>query len=163
MVMQKINPFLWFNDNAEEAVNFYASVFPDAKIGKVLRYPKETPGLGGKVLTIEFELFGQKFVALNGGPKFKFNESVSFVINCKSQEEVDHYWNRLTDGGEESQCSWLKDRYGLSWQVVPNRLIELLNDKDPAKSSRVMQAMMQMKKIDIATLEEAYAEAAPTV
>ena len=154
--MQKITPFLWFNDNAEEAVNFYASVFPDAKINKTLRYPEGTPELAGKVLTIDFQLLGQNFVALNGGTKFQFNESISFVVHCKSQEEVDYYWDKLTDGGEESRCGWLKDRFGLSWQVVPTKLLQLINDKDPAKSNRVMQAMMQMTKINLATIEEAY-------
>jgi len=154
--MQKITPFLWFNNNAEEAVNYYTSVFPDAKIKNVLRYPAGTPELAGTVLTIDFQLFGQNFVALNGGPKFQFNEAFSFVVHCSSQQEVDYYWNKLSDGGEESRCGWLKDRFGLSWQVVPTRLLELLHDPTPEKSNNVMQAMMQMGKIDVKAIEDAY-------
>src|SRR5881397_2580276 len=158
--MQKITPFLWFDDQAEEAVKFYTSVFKNSKIGRILRYSEEAAKASGQppgsVLTIEFEIEGQKFVALNGGPQFKFNKSISFVVICETQEEVDYFWEKLTaDGGQESQCGWLKDKYGLSWQVVPSRAIELLKDQDAAKSQRVMQAIMPMKKIDIATLEKA--------
>jgi predicted 3-demethylubiquinone-9 3-methyltransferase (glyoxalase superfamily) len=153
--MQKITPFLWFNNNAEEAVQFYTSVFKEAKVGKVVRYGDAVPDLKGQVLTASLELAGQQFTLLNGGPKFKFTEAVSFVVHCESQEEVDYYWEKLSEGGEESMCGWLKDRFGLSWQIVPNRLVTLLSDKDAAKASRVMQAMLQMRKIDIALLEEA--------
>jgi predicted 3-demethylubiquinone-9 3-methyltransferase (glyoxalase superfamily) len=160
--MQKITPFLWFDDQAEEAVNFYTSLFKNAKIDRIFRYTEEAAektGLPvGSVLTIEFEIEGQKFVALNGGALFKFNESVSFVINCETQEEVDYFWGKLTaDGGEESACGWLKDKFGLSWQVTPTVLIDMLHDNDQEKSGRVMQAMLQMKKIEIKALKDAYA------
>jgi predicted 3-demethylubiquinone-9 3-methyltransferase (glyoxalase superfamily) len=160
--MQKITPFLWFDDQAEEAANFYTSLFKNSKIGRIFRNTEEvaekTGGPVGSVLTIEFEIEGQKFVALNGGPLFKFNESVSFVINCETQEEVDYFWEKLTaDGGEESACGWLKDKFGLSWQVTPTVLIDMLHDSDREKSGRVMQAMLQMKKIDIKALKDAYA------
>ena len=160
--MQKITPFLWFDHQAEEAAKFYTSVFKNSKIGRILRYDenaaKAAGGPLGSVLTIEFELEGQKFVALNGGPQFKFNESISFVVNCETQEEVDYFWEKLTvDGGEESQCGWLKDRFGVSWQVTPTVLIEMLHDKNPEKAERVMKAMLQMQKIDIAKLKAAYA------
>jgi len=154
--MQKITPFLWFNENAEEAVAFYSSVFNDVKVLKTVRYPDAVPGLGGKVLTIEFELFGHRYVALNGGPKFSFTEAISFVVSCDSQEEVNYYWEKLTDGGEESKCGWLKDRFGLSWQVVPTVLPKLLAGKDAESSNRVMQAMFKMRKLEIAPLQEAY-------
>ncbi len=159
--MQKITPFLWFDDQAEEAVNFYTSIFENSKIGRTFRNPQEaaekTGRPAGSVLTIEFEIKGQKFVALNGGPLFKFNESVSFVINCETQEEVDYFWEKLiAGGGEESACGWLKDKFGLSWQVTPTILIEMLHDNDQEKSGRVMQAMLEMKKIDIKTLKDAY-------
>ena len=158
--MQKITPFLWFDDQAEEAVNFYTSIFKDSKIGRIFRYTEEaaekTGCPVGSVLTIEFEIQGQKFVALNGGPMFKFNESVSFVVNCETQEEVDYFWGKLSsDGGEESACGWLRDKFGLSWQIVPTVLIDMLHDDDHEKSGRVMQAMLQMKKIDIKTLKDA--------
>ncbi len=154
---QKITPFLWFDNQAEEAANFYVSVFKNSKVLSVVRYGDAGPGPKGSVMTAEFELDGQKFVALNGGPLFKFTEAISFVVNCESQEEVDYFWEQLTtEGGQEGQCGWLKDRYGLSWQIVPARSIELLKDKDPAKSQRVMQAVLQMKKIDIRKLEQAY-------
>src|SRR4051812_18634781 len=158
--MQKIVPFLWFDHNAEEAMNFYISVFKDSKVGKVSRYPKGAPGnMAGQVMTAQFEINGQEFLALNGGPMFKFTEAVSFVISCENQEEVDYYWNKLTaDGGEESMCGWLKDKFGLSWQVTPRILIQLLNHKDKEKAGRVMKAMMTMKKIDIAKLQEAAGE-----
>ncbi len=163
--MQKITPFLWFDDQAEQAVKFYASIFKNSKVGKILRYGEETAKVSqsgrpvGSVLTIEFEIEGQKFTALNGGPAFKFNESISFVVNCDTQKEVDYFWEKLTaDGGQESQCGWLKDKFGVSWQVVPRALIEMLQDKDSKKSERVMKAMLQMQKIDIKTLKAAYAE-----
>ena len=159
--MQKITPFLWFDDQAEEAVNFYTSLFKNSKIGRIFRNPQEAAEKTGRpvgsVLTIEFEIEGQKFVALNGGPLFKFNESVSFVINCETQEEVDYFWEKLTaDGGEESQCGWLKDKFGLSWQVTPTVLIDMLHDQDPEKAERVMKAMLQMQKIEIPKLKAAY-------
>ena len=159
--MQKITPFLWFDDQAEEAVNFYMSVFKNSKIGRIFRYTEEAAEKTGRpvgsVLTIEFEIEGQKFVALNGGPLFEFNESISFVINCETQEEVDYFWEKLTaDGGEESQCGWLKDKFGLSWQVTPTVLIDMLHDKDPEKAERVMNAMLQMQKIEIPKLNAAY-------
>jgi predicted 3-demethylubiquinone-9 3-methyltransferase (glyoxalase superfamily) len=158
--MQRITPFLWFDHEAEQAVRFYTSTFKNSKTGRILRYDKEAANASGRppgsVLTIEFEIEGQKFVALNGGPLFKFNESVSFVVNCETQEEVDYFWEKLTaDGGEKSQCGWLKDKFGVSWQVTPAVLIELLHDKDSAKAERVMKAMLQMKKIDINKLKEA--------
>lgn len=159
--MQKITPFLWFDDQAEDAVKFYTSIFKDSKIGRIFRYTEEAAEKTGRpvgsVLTIEFEIEGQKFVALNGGPLFEFNESISFVVNCETQEEVDYFWRKLTaGGGEESACGWLKDRFGLSWQIVPTVLIDMLHVEDQEKSGRVMHAMLQMKKIDIKTLKEAY-------
>jgi predicted 3-demethylubiquinone-9 3-methyltransferase (glyoxalase superfamily) len=160
--MQKITPFLWFDHQAEEAAKFYTSVFKNSKVGRILRYDEATAkaagGPVGSVLTIEFEIEGQKFTALNGGPQFKFNESVSFVVYCQTQAEVDYFWQKLTaDGGQESECGWLRDKFGLSWQVTPTVLIEMLHDKDPKKSERVMNAMMQMQKIDIGKLKAAYA------
>ena len=154
--MQKITPFLWFDTQAEEAANFYVSVFKNSKVLTVARYGETGPGPKGSVMTVEFELDGERFVGLNGGPNFKFTEAVSFVVNCASQEEVDHYWEKLTAGGKELQCGWLKDKYGLSWQIVPTVAIEYLKDKDPEKSQRVMAAIMKMIKIDIATLRQAY-------
>jgi predicted 3-demethylubiquinone-9 3-methyltransferase (glyoxalase superfamily) len=161
--MQKITPFLWFDDQAEEAVKFYTSLFKNSKIGRIFRNPEEaaekTGRPAGSVLTIEFEIEGQKFVALSGGPLFKFNESVSFVINCETQEEVDYFWGKLiADGGEESACGWLKDKFGLSWQITPTVLIDMLHDNDQEKSGRVMQAMLQMQKIEIPKLKAAYGE-----
>lgn len=158
--MQKITPFLWYDDNAEEAVNFYMSVFKNSKRGDLARYDDAGAKAAGRpkesVMVVEFQLEGQDFVALNGGPHFKFTEAVSFVVNCDSQEEVDYFWDKLTaDGGAESQCGWLKDKFGLSWQICPTILTDLLKDKDGAKSKRVMQAMLQMKKIDIKTLQQA--------
>lgn len=154
--MQKISPFLWFDNNAEEAVNLYTSLFSDSKITAVARNPKGAPGPEGAVLTIGFELFGQKFTALNGGPIFKFNEAVSFVVNCETQEEVDKYWDALiANGGSPSQCGWLKDKFGLSWQIVPTILPQLLTSGDAKKSGRVMQALMKMAKLDIAALKQA--------
>src|SRR5437763_5858748 len=159
--MQKITPFLWFDDQAEEAAKFYTSIFKNSKIGRILRYSEEvakaTGQPAGSVLTIEFEIEGQKFVALNGGPLFRFNESISFVVNCETQEEVDYFWEKLTaDGGEESACGWLKDKFGLSWQITPTVLIDMLHDADEEKSGRVMQAMLQMQKIEIPKLKAAY-------
>lgn len=155
--MQKITPFLWFDNNAEEAATFYTSVFKNSKILNIARYSKEGPGPAGAVMTVSFQIEGQEFVALNGGPVFQFNESISFVINCDNQQEVDDYWSKLTaGGGKESQCGWLKDKFGVSWQVVPKRLEELMTDKNPQKVQKVMAAMMKMKKMDIAKLEEAY-------
>ncbi len=155
--MQKITPFLWFDNQAEEAANFYVSAFKNSKVLSVVRYGETGPGPKGTVMTVEFELEGQKFVGLNGGPHFKFTEAVSFVINCETQEEVDYFWEKLTaEGGAESQCGWLKDRYGLSWQVVPTAVIEMLKDKDPERSQRAMKAVLQMKKIDIGQAKQAY-------
>ncbi len=157
--IQKITPFLWFDDQAEEAVKFYTSVFKHSKIHKITRYDEEAAEATGKpkgsVMTVEFELEGEEFVALNGGPQFRFTEAVSFVVNCDSQKEVDYYWEKLTETGDAAaqQCGWLKDKYGLSWQVVPRVLIELLHD--PAKLRGVMKAMLQMKKLDIETLKKA--------
>lgn len=157
---QKITPFLWFDQNAEEAANFYTSIFKNSKILGVTRYGDAGPGPKGSVMTVAFELEGQQFTALNGGPHFKFTEAISLVVHCETQKEVDEYWNKLTvGGGQESQCGWLKDKYGLSWQIVPDALMRLLQDSDPEKSKRVMEAMLQMKKIDIAGLESAYAHA----
>jgi len=156
--MQKITPFLWFDNQAEEAMRFYTSVFKNSKAGKVTYYGDGAPMPKGTVMTASFELEGTEFTALNGGPIFKFTEAVSFWIACKTQEEVDYYWEKLiAGGGEPSQCGWLKDKFGLSWQVVPTVLIELLNDRDRAKANRVMQAMLTMKKIDIKKLQEAAA------
>ena len=156
--MQKITPFLWFDNQAEEAMRFYTSVFKNSKAGKVTYYGDGAPMPKGTVMTASFELEGTEFTALNGGPIFKFTEAVSFWIACKNQEEVDYYWEKLiAGGGEPSQCGWLKDKFGLSWQVVPTVLIELLNDRDRAKANRVMQAMLTMKKIDIKKLQEAAA------
>jgi predicted 3-demethylubiquinone-9 3-methyltransferase (glyoxalase superfamily) len=153
--MQKIHPFLWFDNQAEEAMNFYVSIFKNSKIGKVVRYGDAGPGPKGSVMTATFELEGQQFTALNGGPHFKFTEAISFVVDCKSQEEVDELWEKLSAGGEPGHCAWLKDKFGLSWQIVPSVLVELLSNPDPAKSKRVMEAMLKMNKIDIAKLKQA--------
>lgn len=154
--MQKISPCLWFDGNAEEAANFYVSVFPNSKIDTTMRTGDAGPGPKGSVLMVAFTLDGQSFQALNGGPRYKFNEAISMSVDCKDQAEVDRYWNALTrDGGQPVQCGWLKDKYGLSWQIVPRRLIELLNDSAAARSARVMRAMMQMVKIDVAEIERA--------
>jgi predicted 3-demethylubiquinone-9 3-methyltransferase (glyoxalase superfamily) len=159
-IAQKITPFLWFDNQAEEAVNFYTSIFENSKIGSAARYDEEGSKAAGRpkgsVMTVAFQLAGQDFVALNGGPVFKFTEAVSFVVNCETQKEVDHFWEKLSAGGEEVQCGWLKDKFGLSWQVVPTVLSEMLQDKDPQKAKRVMAAMLKMKKIDIAELRRAY-------
>jgi predicted 3-demethylubiquinone-9 3-methyltransferase (glyoxalase superfamily) len=157
--MQKITPFLWFDNNAEEAMKFYTSVFKNSKIGKVTLYPEGSPGPAGTVMVGSFQIEGQGFIALNGGPVFKFTEAISFVVNCESQEEVDHYWTKLTaGGGKEVECGWLKDKFGMSWQIVPTILSKLMEDKDREKSKRVMQAMLKMKKIDIEGLKRAYEE-----
>jgi predicted 3-demethylubiquinone-9 3-methyltransferase (glyoxalase superfamily) len=154
--MQKITPFLWFDDKAEEAMNFYVSIFRNSKVLTVTRYGEAGPGPKGTVMTAVFQLDGQEFVALNAGPRFKFTEAISFVVNCETQEEVDEFWEKLSEGGEKSRCGWLKDKYGLSWQVVPTVLGELFQSKDAEKSERVMKAMLQMDKIDIKTLKQAY-------
>lgn len=162
--MQKISPCLWFDDKAEEAAKFYTSIFKDSKIGDVTRYGKEGYEIHGReegtVMTVEFEIEGQKFLALNGGPIFKFNEAISFQVYCETQEEVDYYWEKLSEDGDEKaqQCGWLKDKYGVSWQIVPIILIKMLKDKDSEKSQRVMKAMLQMHKLDISTLMKAYEE-----
>jgi predicted 3-demethylubiquinone-9 3-methyltransferase (glyoxalase superfamily) len=154
-ISQKITPFLWFDHEAEEAANFYVSVFENSRIQIARRYGKGGPGPEGTVMTISFQLAGQQFTALNGGPHFRFNEAVSFVVSCADQKEVDYFWDKLSEGGKESQCGWLKDRYGLSWQIVPVNLPDLLKGDDPESSGRVMKALMQMKKLDIAVLESA--------
>ena len=154
--MRPISPFLWFDTQAEDAAKHYVSIFSNSKILKVSRYGDAGPGPKGSVLTVTFDLDGQRFTALNGGPRFKFTEAISFVIDCKTQEEVDHFWSKLSAGGEESQCGWLKDKFGLSWQVIPTVLGELITDPDPAKSKRAMEAMLKMKKIDIAALRKAH-------
>src|SRR5439155_7180145 len=154
--MQKIVTFLWFNDQAEEAMNHYISIFPDSKVLSVSRYGDAGPGPKGQVMVANFQLVGQEFMALNGGPQFKFTEAISLFVNCETQQEVDQLWAKLTAGGEESQCGWLKDKYGLSWQIVPTALGEMMADKDPEKSGRVMQAMLQMGKLDLAALRRAY-------
>jgi predicted 3-demethylubiquinone-9 3-methyltransferase (glyoxalase superfamily) len=160
-VTQRIGVCLWFDDDAEEAVKFYTSIFKNARTGDVLRYDEESAKASGRpvgsVLTVEFELDGQQFLALNGGPEFKFTEAMSLIVNCDTQEEVDHYWSRLSAGGEKVQCGWLKDRFGVAWQITPVVLTKMLKDKDPARAKRVMAAMLKMKKIDIAGLKKAYA------
>lgn len=157
--MRKIHPMLWFDTQAEEAANLYVSIFKNSRITSIARYPDGGPTPKGRVMTVGFELDGQQFTALNAGPHFKFNEAVSFVVDCKSQEEVDYYWTKLTEGGgQPSQCGWLKDKFGLSWQITPSVLIELVSGPDPAQAGRVMAAMMQMTKIDIAKLKEAAKE-----
>ncbi len=156
MAGQKITPFLWFDNQAEAAAQFYVSVFKNSKILKVSRYGDAGPGPKGSVMVVNFQLAGQEFTALNGGPLFKFSEAFSFVVNCESQKELDEYWSKLTSGGgQESQCGWLKDKFGFSWQIVPTALGKLMSDTDPKKANRVMQALLQMKKIDIAVLEGA--------
>jgi predicted 3-demethylubiquinone-9 3-methyltransferase (glyoxalase superfamily) len=158
--MPKITPFLWFDNQAEEAANFYASIFKDSRIGRIARYGEEaaqkTGRPPGSVMTVEFQLEGQEFVGLNGGPMFKFTEAVSFVVNCETQEEVDYFWEKLSEGGEKSRCGWLTDKFGLSWQVVPTVLIQMMHDMEAGKSQRVMEALLQMDKIDINRLREAY-------
>ena len=153
--MPKITPFLWFDNDAEEAVNFYTSVFKKSRIGTIARYGKAGPGPEGSVMTASFTIDGQEFTALNAGPRFKFTEAISFVIHCENQSEVDYYWERLSEGGEKSMCGWLKDKFGLSWQVVPTALFRLMKDADPDKKNRVMAALMKMDKLDIKGLENA--------
>lgn len=154
---RKITPFLWFNNNAEEAVTFYTSIFKDSSVGSITRNGGEGPGPKGTAMVVSFRLYEQEFIALNGGPQFTFTEAVSFVVNCETQDEVDEFWTKLSEGGTTSQCGWLKDKFGLSWQIVPTVLSKLMSSKDAARSKRVMQAMMQMTKMDIAKLEQAYA------
>ena len=154
--MQKITPFLWFDHQAEEAANFYTSIFKNSKILNISRYGEGGPGPEGTVMTVTFQLNGQEFTALNGGPIFKFTEAISFFVHCETQEEVDELWKKLTDGGEEEQCGWLKDKYGVSWQIIPTALMEMLQDKDPEKSKRVTKAMLQMRRINIKALRQAY-------
>lgn len=165
--MQKITPFLWFHTEAEQAVKFYGSIFKRFKILKTTRYPEAAANASGQpegsVMTIEFELEGQQFVALNGGPHFKFTEAVSFVVNCKNQAELDRYWNRLCAGGQPNDCGWLKDKYGVSWQIVPAKIEQWLASKDPAKTQRVMEAVLKMRKLDIKTLQRAFSSKAPDV
>jgi len=154
--MQKITPFLWFDDKAEEAMNFYVSIFKNSKVGRVTRYGEAGPGPKGTVMSATFQLEGQEFFALNGGPLFSFTPAISFFVNCETQQEVDELWKRLSAGGKEERCGWLKDKYGLSWQIVPSILGQLLHDKDATKAQRVMQVMLQMNKIDIEGLKQAY-------
>jgi predicted 3-demethylubiquinone-9 3-methyltransferase (glyoxalase superfamily) len=154
--MQKITPFLWFDGQAEEAMNFYVSIFKNSKVGKVTRYGDAGPGPKGTVMSATFQLEGQEFYALNGGPQFKFSPAISFFVNCETQQEVDELWEKLSAGGEKSRCGWLKDKYGLSWQIIPSALGKLLQDPDPEKANRVMQAMLQMDKIDIKRLQQAH-------
>jgi len=154
--MQKITPFLWFDGQAEEAMNFYISIFKNSKVGSVTRCGEGGPGPKGSVMSVTFQLDGQEFSALNGGPHFKFTEAISFFVNCETQQEVDELWAKLSEGGQKSRCGWLKDKFGLSWQVIPSVLGKMLHDKDPEKAKRVMQAMLQMDKIDIKSLQQAY-------
>jgi predicted 3-demethylubiquinone-9 3-methyltransferase (glyoxalase superfamily) len=154
--MQKITPFLWFDGNAEEAMNFYTSIFKNSKVINVSQYGDGAPLPKGTVMSATFQLEGQEFMALNGGPMFKFTEAISFFVKCKTQEEVDEFWDKLSAGGQKSRCGWLKDKYGVSWQIIPDALGEMLGDKDPGKSKRVMMAMLQMSKINIALLRKAY-------
>ena len=154
--MPTISPFLWFDHHAEQAANFYVSIFKNSRVMTVTRYGEAGPGPQGSVMTVAFELDGQPFVALNGGPQFRFSEAISFSVDCETQQEVDEYWRKLSAGGEEGPCGWLKDQFGLSWQVNPSILGKMLNDPDPLKARRAMEAMLQMKKIDIAGLQRAY-------
>jgi predicted 3-demethylubiquinone-9 3-methyltransferase (glyoxalase superfamily) len=154
--MQKIHPYLWFDNQAEEAANFYTSIFKNSKITDVQRYPEAVPDHAGKVMIVNFVLDGVAFTALNGGPQFTFTEAISLYVDCESQEEVDELWGRLTEGGEESRCGWLKDRYGVSWQIIPRTLLELMTDPDPVKANRVAEAMLTMQKIDVQRLRDAY-------
>jgi len=156
--MQKITPFLWFDNNAEEAINFYLSIFKNSRIVNMTRYGEAGPGPKGTVMTATFQLDGQEFVALNGGPQFTFSPAISFFVKCETQREIDELWEKLSAGGEKNRCGWLRDKYGLSWQIVPPVLIEMLSDRDPEKSQRVMKAMLQMDKMDIGTLKQAYAQ-----
>jgi predicted 3-demethylubiquinone-9 3-methyltransferase (glyoxalase superfamily) len=155
-VMQKITPFLWFDDKAEEAMNFYVSIFKNSKRGRISRYGEAGPGPKGAVMVVTFQLDGQEFMALNGGPHFKFTEAISLLVDCQTQDEVDAMWEKLSEGGEKGQCGWLKDKYGLSWQIVPTVVGEMMSDPDAEKSKRVMNAMLQMTKLDIKGLKQAY-------
>jgi predicted 3-demethylubiquinone-9 3-methyltransferase (glyoxalase superfamily) len=157
--MQKITPFLWFNDQAEEAMNFYVSIFKNSKVGAVTRYGEAGPGPKGSVMTGSFQLEGQEFMALNGGPHFSFTPAISLFVNCETQAEVDELWEKLSAGGKKDRCGWLTDKYGLSWQIIPSTLGKLLHDKNPAKAKSVMNAMLQMTKIELARLQQAYDEA----
>jgi len=152
----KITPFLWFDTQAEEAAKFYTSIFKNSKIGAVSRYGEGTPGPKGSIMTVSFKIEGQEFIALNGGPTYKFTPAISFVVNCASQKEVDYYWAKLTAGGKPVQCGWLEDKFGVSWQIVPTVVFKMLTDKNPARSNRVMQAVLKMIKLDIKKLQEAY-------
>jgi predicted 3-demethylubiquinone-9 3-methyltransferase (glyoxalase superfamily) len=154
--MQRITPFLWFDGKAEEAMKFYTSIFKNSRVGTVTRYGKDGPGPNGSVMTATFQLDGQEFIALNGGPEFTFTEAISFVVNCETQGEIDEFWEKLSDGGAQIQCGWLKDKFGVSWQIVPTVLGKMMQDKDPEKTNRVMKAILQMVKIDIKRLQEAY-------
>ena len=158
--IQKISPFLWFDDDAEEAAKFYTSVFKNSKVTEIARYgeagSKASGRQKGSVMTVSFELEGQKFTALNGGPVFKFSPAISFAVTCETQDEVDYFWDKLSDGGQQVECGWLTDKYGVSWQIVPKALIEMLSDRDAKKSERVMEAMLQMKKLEIQVLRNAY-------
>jgi predicted 3-demethylubiquinone-9 3-methyltransferase (glyoxalase superfamily) len=154
--MQKIAPFLWFDNNAEEAIHFYTSIFKNSKIGNISRYGDAGPGPKGTVMVGTFQLDGQEFMALNGGPQFTFSPAISFLVNCETQQEVDELWDKLSEGGRKDQCGWLQDKFGVSWQIVPTILGKLMGDKDPEKSKRVMQAMLQMTKLDIEGLKKAY-------
>ena len=154
--MQKITPFLWFDGKAEEAMHFYVSIFKNSKAGSITRYGDAGPGPKGTVMVVTFQLDGQEFIALNGGPQFTFSPAISLVVNCETQEEVDAFWEKLSEGGEKLQCGWLRDKYGLSWQIVPTVLGKMMQDKDAEKSQRVMKAMLQMNKIDIERLKQAY-------
>ena len=154
--MPKITPFLWFDNQAEQAAKFYVSVFKNSKILRTTRYGETGPGPKGSVMTVDFELDGQQFTALNGGPEFKLSEAISFTVHCKTQKEVDEFWKKLSAGGKEVECGWLKDKYGLSWQIVPDVLLEMLHDSDPQKANRVMQAVLKMKKLDIEEAKKAY-------
>ena len=154
--MQKITPFLWFDNNAEEAMNFYVSIFKNSRVGRVTRYGDAGPGPKGTVMSATFELDGQEFFALNGGPQFQFTPAISLFVNCETQQEVDELWEKLSAGGKKEKCGWLKDKYGLSWQIIPKALGRMLGDRDPEKSKRVMQAMLQMSKIEVEALKKAY-------
>jgi predicted 3-demethylubiquinone-9 3-methyltransferase (glyoxalase superfamily) len=161
--MQKIKPFLWFDGNAEEAANFYISIFKNSKMGKISRYGDAGPGPRGSVMSVTFQIEGQEFFALNGGPQFKFTPAISFFVNCETQQEVDELWEKLSAGGRTDRCGWLQDKFGLSWQIIPTVLGQLLGDKDPQRAKRAMQAMLQMTKIDIEKLQQAAAEAKSSV
>jgi predicted 3-demethylubiquinone-9 3-methyltransferase (glyoxalase superfamily) len=156
--MQQITPYLWFNNEAEEAVQFYTSIFKNSKIGSMSRYPEGGPGPAGSVMIATFQLNGQDFIALNGGPLYKFTEAVSFVVNCETQDDIDWYWEKLSEGGSKGRCGWLKDKFGLSWQIVPTIMAQLMQDKDKNKTKRVMDAFMKMDKFDIAALQQAHAQ-----